>query len=40
VKTTAESQGKWDLQKLVATTPGEQAWKPLAEEGCVLAPSE
>ncbi|WP_158742399.1 ABC transporter substrate-binding protein [Acidisphaera sp. L21] len=40
VKSTAESKGKWDLQKLVATTPAEQAWKPLAEEGCSLAPSE
>jgi hypothetical protein len=30
----------WDLQKLVATSPAEQAWKPLAEEGCPLAPSE
>lgn len=38
VKTPAESKGTWDLQKLIATTPAEQAWKPLAEEGCVLAP--
>ena len=40
VKTPAESHGMWDLQKLVATTPADQAWKPLAEEGCPLAPSE
>ena len=40
VKTTAESHGMWDLQKLVAMTPAEQSWKPLAEEGCTLAPSE
>ena len=39
VKTPAESHGKWDLQKLVATTPAEQAWKPLSEEGCALAPA-
>ena len=39
VKTTAESHGKWDLQKLVATTPADQAWKPLSEEGCPLAPA-
>ena len=39
VKTTAESHGKWDLQTLVATTPADQAWKPLAEEGCPLAPA-
>ncbi len=40
VKTTAESRGTWDLQKLVATTPANEAWKPLSEEGCALAPSE
>ena len=40
VKTSKESTGQWDLQKLVATTPAEQAWKPLAEEGCSLATSE
>jgi branched-chain amino acid transport system substrate-binding protein len=40
VKSPAESHGMWDLQKLVATSPAEQAWKPLAEEGCPLAPSE
>ena len=40
VKTTAESHGAWDLQKLVATTPGDLAWKPLVEEGCSLAVSE
>ena len=39
VKSTAESHGKWDLQKLVATTPADQAWKPLSEEGCNLAPA-
>ncbi len=37
VKTPAESKSKWDVQKLVATTPPEQAWKPLSEEGCALA---
>ena len=40
VKTTAESNGMWDLQKLVASTPGEQAWKPLSEEGCAIAGSD
>jgi branched-chain amino acid transport system substrate-binding protein len=39
IKTTAESHGKWDLQKLVATTPADEAWKPLSEEGCTLAPA-
>ena len=38
VKSAAESTSKWDLQKLVATTPASEAWKPLAEEGCPLAP--
>ena len=38
VKSPAESKGEWDLQKLLATTPPEQSWKPLAEEGCPLAP--
>jgi branched-chain amino acid transport system substrate-binding protein len=40
VKTKAESKGMWDLQKLVATTPADQAWKPLSEEGCSFAPGE
>ena len=39
VKSKAESTSRWDLQKLVATTPAEQAWKPLSEEGCTLAPA-
>ncbi len=39
VKTPAESKGQWDLQKLIATTPADQAWKPLSEEGCALAPA-
>ena len=39
VKTAAESRSKWDLQKLVATTPAAEAWKPLAEEACPLAPA-
>lgn len=39
VKSPSESTGTWDLQKLIATTPADQAWKPLAEEGCALAPA-
>ncbi len=39
VKTAAESRSKWDLQKLVATTPAAEAWKPLVEEACPLAPA-
>ena len=39
VKTPAESKGPWDYYKLVATTPAEGAWKPLAEAGCPLVRS-
>lgn len=39
VKTPAESKGPWDYYKLVATTPAEGAWKPLAEGGCPLVRS-
>jgi branched-chain amino acid transport system substrate-binding protein len=34
VKTPAESTGEWDLVKPVATIPGEDAFRPLAEGGC------
>ena len=34
VKTPAESKGQWDYYKTTVTTPADQAWKPLAEEGC------
>ena len=36
VKKPSESKGAWDYYKLVATTPPDQAWKPLAETGCPL----
>ncbi len=36
-KTPAESKGEWDLAKVVATIPGDQAYRPLAEGGCPLA---
>ena len=39
VKTPAESTGAWDLLKLVATTPAEQAFRPLSEGGCPLVKS-
>jgi branched-chain amino acid transport system substrate-binding protein len=35
-KAPAESKGDWDLLKVVATTPGEQAFRPLAEGNCPL----
>jgi branched-chain amino acid transport system substrate-binding protein len=34
VKTPAESKSEWDLLKVVARIPGEQAFRPLAEGGC------
>ena len=34
VKKPAESHGPWDYYKTVQVTPGDQAWRPLAEGGC------
>jgi branched-chain amino acid transport system substrate-binding protein len=34
VKKPAESKGPWDYYKLVATTPGNEAFRPLAEGHC------
>ena len=34
IKSPAESQGEWDLLKLVAALPGDQVFRPLAEGGC------
>jgi branched-chain amino acid transport system substrate-binding protein len=36
VKTPAESKAPWDYYKLVATTPMDQAFRPLADGGCPL----
>ena len=35
-KAPGESKGEWDLAKLVATVPGDEAFRPLAEGGCPL----
>jgi len=35
-KTPGESKGEWDLYKILATVPGDQAYRPLAEGGCPL----
>lgn len=35
-KTPAESKGEWDLVKMVATVPGNEAFRPLGEGGCAL----
>ena len=34
VKTPSESKHEWDLYKLIATTPAEEAWRPLPEGAC------
>ena len=36
VKTPAESKGPWDYYKLVATTPADEAFRPMNEGGCPL----
>ena len=36
VKTPEESKGEWDMAKIIATIPGEQAFRPLSEGGCPL----
>ncbi|MDR3532522.1 MAG: ABC transporter substrate-binding protein [Rhodopila sp.] len=37
VKAPRESRAPWDYYKLLQTTPGEQAFRPLAEGGCPLS---
>ncbi len=36
VKTPEESKGPWDLAKIIATVPGNEAFRPLNEGGCPL----
>jgi branched-chain amino acid transport system substrate-binding protein len=36
VKTAAESKGEWDLYNILATVPGDQAFRPMSEGGCPL----
>jgi branched-chain amino acid transport system substrate-binding protein len=38
-KTPAESKQEWDVAKVLATTPMEEAWRPLHEGGCPLVKS-
>lgn len=35
-KAPGESNGEWDLAKVVATVPGDQAFRPLDQGGCPL----
>ena len=39
VKAPGESRGQWDYLKVVATTPAEEAFRPMAEGGCPLVRS-
>ncbi|MEO9189943.1 MAG: ABC transporter substrate-binding protein, partial [Acetobacteraceae bacterium] len=39
VKKPAESKQPWDVAKVVATTPMDEAWRPLNEGGCSLVKS-
>ena len=36
VKTPGGIQGPWDYYKILATIPGDQAFRPMAEAGCPL----
>ncbi len=36
VKSASESKGPWDYYKLIGTTPGDQAFRPLSESACPL----
>jgi branched-chain amino acid transport system substrate-binding protein len=36
VKTPAESNGPWGYYKIIATIPGDQAFRPAGEDGCPL----
>jgi branched-chain amino acid transport system substrate-binding protein len=36
VKSPTESKGPWDYDKMLATIPGDQAFRPMAEAGCPL----
>ncbi len=38
-KKPSESKGPWDVMRLVATTPADQAFRPLSEGGCSLVHS-
>jgi branched-chain amino acid transport system substrate-binding protein len=36
LKSPSESNGPWDVYKLLATIPGEQAFRPMEEGDCPL----
>ena len=39
VKKPSESKGEWDVYKLLATVPGDEAFRPLDKGGCPLVKS-
>jgi branched-chain amino acid transport system substrate-binding protein len=39
VKSPSESTGPYDVLKLIATVPADQAFRPLSEGGCPLVKS-
>ena len=39
VKKPSESKGEWDLYKLLATVPADEAFRPLDKGGCPLVKS-
>jgi branched-chain amino acid transport system substrate-binding protein len=36
VKKPSESKHEWDVYKLLATTPAEEAFRPLSDNACPL----
>jgi branched-chain amino acid transport system substrate-binding protein len=36
VKSPSESKGEWDIYKVLATVPGDDAFRPISEGGCPL----
>jgi len=38
-KKSSESKQSWDVAKVIATTPMDEAWRPLNEGGCQLVKS-
>lgn len=36
LKKPSESKGDWDLYKLIATVPGDEAFRPMDQGGCPL----
>ena len=39
VKAPADSTGPWDIFRLVSSTPGDRAFRPLVSGGCTMEPA-